>query len=136
VAFNWFDDWPGGDAERARSFTDSRPDPLAARRLVDLKAECLLRNRWGAVDAIAEKLERSTLILPADINRLSREASALKIGERRKRAYDPDAHFVTLPGGKQVTMRRWADAVAFAGFDRSRAEKALIDKLGNPGSPK
>ena len=127
VAFNWFDDWPGGDAERARSFTDSRPDPLAARRLVDLKAECLLRNRWGAVEAVAKKLESSTLILPAEIDRLCREAGALKVGERRRRPYDPDKHFVNLPNGKKVTMRKWADAVAASGFNKKRAERMLED---------
>jgi hypothetical protein len=90
-------------------------------------AEMVLRNRWGAVEAVAKKLESSTLILPAEIDRLCREAGALKVGERRRRPYDPDKHFVNLPNGKKVTMRKWADAVAASGFNKKRAERMLED---------
>lgn len=95
---------------------------------MDLKADALLRVRWPAVEATAEKLERSTLILPADIDRLCREAGARKVGEPILRPYDPDAHFLKLPNGKQVTMRTWADAVTACAFNKERAVKLLTKK--------
>jgi hypothetical protein len=125
--FNWLKDTGGGDsdAEKARRFCDRTSRPLLMRQLVELKASSLVHTRWRAVEAVAEYLERRTLILPADIDRLCREAGARKAGEPRRRAFDPDTHMVSLPGGKQVTMRKWADAVAASGFSKERAERLL-----------
>jgi hypothetical protein len=89
----------------------------------------LLRVRWPAVLAIADELERRTLIMAADVDRLCRAAGARKVGEHRTRPFDPDKHFVSLPGGKKVTMRQWADAVALSGFSQTRAVKLLTHKV-------
>lgn len=91
--FNWLNPDGSGDcdAEKARWFTDGTPDPLLTRRLVDLKAASLLRVRWAAVLAIADELERRTLIMATEVDRLCRAAGALKVGQRR---YDPDKHMV------------------------------------------
>jgi hypothetical protein len=121
--FNWL---AGGcDAEKARWFCDQTSRPLLMRQLVELKASSLLRTRWRAVEAIAEHLERRTLILPADIDRLCRAAGARKAGEHRTRPFNPDTRMVVLPGGKHVTMRTWAHALDANSFDKEKAEKVL-----------
>jgi hypothetical protein len=128
--FNWLHD--DHDASYARSFTDERSDPFAARKWVELRSRMLLHNRWKALEAIADELTRKRYIDGATVDRLARAngaktaAELLRKAAEKRRKVDPDRHMVKLSNGTQISVRRWADAVAAAGHDPKRAEQLLI----------
>jgi len=67
--FNWFAE--GEDAEDARHFIEQLGgDELDARHWAVVRAYALLRTRWEAVEAIAEKLQRHTTVLGEEVERI------------------------------------------------------------------
>ena len=128
VRFNWFAE--STDAEKARWFCDQTEDPLGSRRAAEIKASVGVRHRWAAVEAIARKLERHTLVWGDDVDQLCREAGARRPAEVRRKPFDPDHSYIDLSDGRQVTMRQWADVLALHAFNERRARKALEEGAG------
>jgi len=129
--FNWLQD--DHDAVYARTLTDDGPDRPGPRELVELRARSLLFTRWRALEAIAGELTRKGYIVGDTVDQLCRANGARKAGHR---SFDPDKHTVRLPGGKEVSMRRWADALAATGFNANRAERLLANPTPSHSSAK
>lgn len=67
--FNWLSE--GGDAEDARHFiAQVEGDELDARHFAVVRAYALLRTRWEAVEEIAAKFERNTVVLGEEVSRI------------------------------------------------------------------
>jgi hypothetical protein len=113
------------DIATARLLVSDRP--LWMREHLETRARSLLYVRWEPLESIAGELTRCGYVLWDEVDEI---CARLKV--RRAdgtRPFDPDKRMHRLPNGKEVTMRTWADAVALAGFNRRRAEEALIAKL-------
>jgi hypothetical protein len=123
VRFNWLRQ--SVDADNARFFVGLTPDPLESRRAAEGKASVGLRHRWDAVEAIAQKLERHSLVYGDDVDRLCRDAGVRRPAEQRRKPFDPDHAYIDLSDGRQVTMRQWADVLALHAFNERRARRAL-----------
>jgi hypothetical protein len=98
VPFDWDRRGSDGcDTSKARWFTSDAPNPERARRLVELKANSLLRVRWRAVQAVADHLEERRWIWPDDVDRLCRAPGARRAGEPRL----PPTRSSRLPGWEE-----------------------------------
>ena len=119
-------DWtmPDPDTVEALSLLDRMRRPWVARDVADLRTRSLLTTRWRAVEVIADELLRRGTISGRRVDQLCRTADVLKVGERRRKAVDPDRIFTTVEG-KRLSMREWADIVAMSGHDVGRARRAV-----------
>jgi hypothetical protein len=86
---NWFAEGDH-DMEHARHFVHRffGDDELEGRRQVTFRARSLLRTRWEAVTAIAEKLERNKTVLGEEVSKICL-AEAARRGARARAAEPP-----------------------------------------------
>lgn len=113
------------DTREALKALDGMRNPDRARRVAELRTASLLSTRWSAVESVAEGLVRFQTISGREVDRRCVAAGILKAGQRRPRPFDPDRRFIDV-GGRQVSMRKWADVVAASHFDTARAKAALV----------
>lgn len=82
---NWFLD-DDHDMESARLFIerawgDSLERQQDGRQLAQLQARSLLVTKWHAVQAIAEKLQRNTTLLGAEVEEICKREGVRRLGE-------------------------------------------------------
>jgi hypothetical protein len=130
---NWLDvDDP--DISKALWFIDRTPDPLATRRLVELRARALLFTRWPALQALAAELDRRGVLLGAEVEQLLADHATRRAGDKPRRPIDPSTHYAVVDGsqvrdkqGRALSLRRWATVLDSVGHDKRRALE-LVEK--------
>jgi hypothetical protein len=94
---NWFQDDPDSDEDRARDWIHAEiarglaedelnVAELNARQWVQLRARVLVFSKWEEVEAVAEKLERETMLMGAEVGRIIQDVQTRRMRERSQRA--------------------------------------------------
>jgi hypothetical protein len=125
---NWFVDDPDSDEARATEWIAAEAerggwDELECRALVQLRGRGLVFSNWRVIEALAEKLQRHTTVLGAEIERTCRELGAKQYGTK---TIDPETRSSSVSvDGRQLSLREWSRALDQNAKDRQRAIRAI-----------